>query len=204
MPVSVLGISADGKWIVVSTPSALALCGRSDGADCGYATLGLTNPGSNGSANASPSSFSPSGIVHSATLACPPFCPGAYGASLLPYAADTPDTPYVLATMPGPSLDTLPVLEPPPTALSTTSAGIYYAASCAATGLYTDPAFGSCANASDPLSLLCAFGSGDACRLCPSNALCPGGNRMWSRSEGWVASETTGAVAPCGPPDPAR
>jgi hypothetical protein len=70
------------------------------------------------------------------------------------------------------------------------------------TGLYTDPQFGACTNASDPTSLQCAYGSGDACRPCPAGALCPGGYRVWPRPGYYAPSETADAVVPCEPPDP--
>ena len=70
------------------------------------------------------------------------------------------------------------------------------------TGLYTDPSSGLCTNASHPAAALCAFGSGTACSMCPSGALCPGGSRLWPRPGFWAASDGSGSVVPCAPPDP--
>eukprot|EP00466_Bigelowiella_natans_P015136 jgi/Bigna1/66937/fgenesh1_pg.2_\ len=50
----------------------------------------------------------------------------------------------------------------------------------------------------------CAFGVGDGCRPCDSNAYCPGGNRMWPREGYWTASEEIGSVSRCGAPSTTR
>ena len=69
------------------------------------------------------------------------------------------------------------------------------------TGVYTDPTSGACANASDPASLRCAWGSGGGCRPCPAGGVCPGGSRLWTRVGFWVPSEAATDVSPCAPPD---
>jgi hypothetical protein len=201
--VSVLAVSPDGQWILVTTPSASQLCGHgSDGVACGYTTLSITNPApSSAACGVAHPRLLTSPVVQNVTLTCPPFCPFAVGA-LLPFAADPSESSYVLASMPA-SPNALP-LAIPPQPYSQTSAGIYYSAACFATGLYTDPVFGGCDNASDPSSYLCAYGTGDGCRLCPSNALCPGGKRLRPRQGGWLASESSDTITACGPPNPER
>lgn len=67
-------------------------------------------------------------------------------------------------------------------------------------GLYTDPATGACTNASDPASAACAFGAGDGCRPCPSNALCPGGLRAWPVPGYWSPGEGSADLLPCSAP----
>lgn len=89
-----------------------------------------------------------------------------------------------------------------PVSALTATEGVYYAVECAQTGLWTDPASGVCAKASEPASLDCAYGSGDACRACPTGGLCPGGFRLWTRVGYWVASEADSDVSPCAPPNP--
>ena len=181
---NVSAVSDDGAWAVLDTPSAAALCG-SEAGDCGYATLLMTT--------------APGGGALGATLACPPFCPGAVGGSVVPIAL--PGGGFALGTDPPTSLGSLPSLLPSIDS-GASSAGIYYAAACAQTGLWTDPATGACANASDPASSRCAYGSGAGCSDCPGGALCPGGPRLWPRIGFWAPSEAASSVSPCGPPDP--
>jgi hypothetical protein len=69
-------------------------------------------------------------------------------------------------------------------------------------GVFTDPTTGACLNSSDPASLSCAYGAGDACRPCPIGGLCPGGFRIRSRPGYWTAAETATGVLQCPFPDP--
>jgi len=148
-----------------------------------------------------------------ASLVCPPFCAGAVGGpgGAVPLASSAAGGGFVLGLEPPAAStaaaalgdaggDALPVCAAPRPASS--CEGIYYAAACADTGLWTDPASGACANASDPLSLLCAYGGGEGCVPCPGGALCPGGSRLWPRQGFWAPSEAAASVAACAPPDP--
>lgn len=65
---------------------------------------------------------------------------------------------------------------------SGSAGGFFYVESCV--GYDVGPV---CISA--PESSTCAFGSGDSCMACPSNAVCPGGERMWPLPGYWVASE---------------
>ena len=176
--------SDDDTWAVLDTPSAAVLCG-SEAGDCGYAALLLNT--------------APVGGALGATLECPPFCPGAVGGGIVPVALAGGG--FALGTDPPTSLGSLPSLLPA-TDSGASSVGIYYAAACAQTGLWTDPATGACANASDPASSRCAYGSGARCSDCPGGALCPGGSRLWPRVGFWAPTEAASSVSPCGPPDP--
>ena len=181
---NVSAVSDDGAWAVLDTPSPARLCGP-DAGDCGYVALALTTTSGSGALGVS--------------LTCPPFCPGAVGGGVVPLASGGDS--FVLGTEPPAALGSLP--SPlPPTDLEASSEGIYYAAACSRTGLYTDPATGACSNASDPASRLCAWGSGESCAACPGDALCPGGSRLWPRVGFWAPSEAATSVAPCAPPDP--
>ena len=182
---NISAVSDDGAWAVLDTPSAAALCG-SEAGDCGYAALLLTT--------------APVGGALGVTLTCPPFCSGAVGGGVVPIAR--PGFGFALGTDPPSSLGSLPSLLPAAADSGASSAGIYYAAACAQTGLWTDPASGACANASDPASSRCAYGSGAGCTDCPGGALCPGGSRLWPRVGFWAPSETVSSVSPCGTPYP--
>jgi len=59
--VDVLAVSTDGLWILLQMPAAVDVCSSGNSADCGYATLLLSN--------------APRDAPRCA-LACPPFCPG--------------------------------------------------------------------------------------------------------------------------------
>lgn len=179
----VTAASSDGGWAVLDTPSAADLCGN-DLVECGYATLSLVNQAAQSHRGAS--------------LSCPPFCPGAIGAGVVPLALS--DGSFTLGTDPTSPLGSLPVAQ---SLSSTTSEGLYYTVKCAQTGLWTDPSSGACANASDPASYNCALGSGVSCGPCPTGALCPGGSRVWARAGYWVPSEGSTTVSPCSPPNAA-
>ena len=183
---NISAVSANGEWAILDTPSAAALCGiaAAEAGDCGYAALTLAS--------------SPFGSALSASLACPPFCPGAVGGSVVPLATRTG---FALGTDPLTAVGALPALLPSDTS-GYSSEGIYYAAACAQTGLYTDPASGACTNASDPAAYACALGSGTGCAICPDTSLCPGGSRQWPRVGYWASSESAADVSPCAPPDP--
>lgn len=181
-------VSADGRWLVLTTPAASAVCSGAAGTDCGYVPLTVnTTPAvqyaqragrnaSDASADASGSLIPPG--TRGAALTCPPFCPGAVSSPAVVPFAPTVDAPFVLASLPAPGSGKL--TQPLVSAaekLTVSSMGVYYTTACSSTGVYTDPALGACANASDPASYGCAYGSGDYCDSCPTGALCPGGNR---------------------------
>lgn len=187
---NVSAISEDGVWALLDTPSAAALCGASGVVgDCGYAALTLTS---------TPSlSVDALGV----SLTCPTFCPGTVYGNAFPIAVTVPSEGFSLGTAPQSLLGALPTLLPDIES-DVSSEGIYYAAACSETGLWTDPASGACTNATDPASRNCALGSGAGCSACPSGALCPGGSRLWPRIGFWAPNEVSDAVSACGPPDP--
>lgn len=86
------------------------------------------------------------------------------------------------------------------------TAGVYFAALCTTQSpggpAFTNPATGACANAADPASFRCAFGSGGGCVACPDGGLCPGGSRVWSRPGYYVASQALPTVLQCAAPNP--
>lgn len=87
-------------------------------------------------------------------------------------------------------------------AASGVRAGLYYTQQCAG---YTDITSGACSNTSHPDFPLCAFGSGDGCRLCPAHALCPGGWRAVPAGPGWfTAAESSGVISACAAPGAER
>lgn len=175
VPCTVAAASSDGAWAVVRTPLSGALCAATD--DCGYESLAVTST-----------------VVRngSVTLACPPFCPGAFiGAVPVPVSATAASVSIVPAW---PQHSAFPAPVSASTLAAAASTGIFYARACAAGSSYTDPASGSCINASDPTSALCAFGSGDGCIICPSGALCPGGYRLWTRVGFYAPTELAGVV----------
>lgn len=177
-------VADDGVWAVVDMPSGAAVCGSED-ADCGYVSLTLTS--------------APVGGALGATLVCPPFCPGAVHAGVVPIASSHGG--FALGTDPSAPHGSLPV-QLPSTDYGYTSEGVYCAVACAKTGLFTDPSTGACTNASDPASFACAYGSGGGCITCPSGALCPGGTRLWPRVGFWAPSDAVSAVLPCEAPYP--
>ena len=182
-PCNLSAVSDDGTWAVLDTPSSTELCGTTTG-DCGYAALALTSASDEDSLGAA--------------LVCPPFCPGAVSGGTVPVASGGG---FSLGIGPSSARGALPTLLPSDDS-GTSSEGIFYAAACAQTGLYTDPAMGACTNASDPASYACAYGSGSGCIACPGGALCPGGSRLWARVGFWVPSDSSTTVLPCAPPDP--
>lgn len=181
---NVAAVSDDGVWAVLDTPTAVALCGSESG-DCGYAPLTLTSESA--------------GNALGSSLVCPPFCPGEVGGGAVPIAISSDI--FALGTDPPTPVGSLPSLLPAFDSVAS-SAGIYYAAACVQTGLWTDPATGACSNESDPAASNCAFGSGASCSACPDGALCPGGSRLWPRVGYWAPCERASSVLPCGPPDP--
>jgi hypothetical protein len=119
-------------------------------------------------------------------------------AALLPPASYDPQAAASGST----STWSVRLLQPLSASGSSSRGGIYYVLSCSASGLWTDPATGACANASHPASYRCAFGAGAACTDCPAGAMCPGGYRLWPRPGYWAATEGATSVLPCPPPDP--
>jgi hypothetical protein len=188
---SIAAVSDDGLWLLMQTPSPVSICGSNTTA-CGYVTLSISN-----------SVAVPDGVAaYNVTLACPPFCPGSYDASVAaPYAPYSPGV-ISLGSIPPRVSGGAPFQLPSP---DIASIGIYYTLACSATGLFTDPTLSNaCVNASDPASLNCAYGSGDACVRCPSGGLCPGGYRLRSRPGFWAAAESSEVVIPCSIPATAR
>ena len=191
-------VSDDGLWLATTTPSQEQLCASSSG--CGYATLVVRNPPSDFDAGADAvrrrAAAAASGgatFYSGAALACPPFCPRADAASLVPRAVGddaSAAASFVPASVQVSASGALVmdatsslVLLSSGSAASTgsTSAGatssggggggstgVYYTVSCAASGLFTDPSTGACSNASDPAHARCAFGSGASCVMCPT------------------------------------
>ena len=190
-------VSADGLWAVVTTPAPADVCSGGAVAECGYVTLTVdTGPCSSNAAPDSPR--------FGAALVCPPFCAGAvHPSTAVPAAALVSAGDAALRfTLADPAslAEGGPIR---PTALVTpqSSQGIYYALFCSHAGSFPDPTTGVCSNSSDPLSVQCAYGSGEKCITCPSGALCPGGYVMWSRRGYWSVSDTAGVVAACSGPD---
>jgi len=168
---SVLSVSDDGEWLVVATPPPESLCPAQSsaggaGRDCGYVDLTVANPPD------------PGGAYLGASLSCPPFCPG-FGNTgpsrtrpSAPSAARRPCSCPAFLTQPERGLFSPSFLSSSATGSST---GIYYASRCSASGLYTDPLLGTCANASDPSALLCAYGCGQRLHAVPRGPRSAGG-----------------------------
>ena len=115
-PCNVSAVSADGRWALLQTPTAVQLCGT-EATDCGYATLSLSN---------APTSAGQQ--LRGATLPCPPFCAGAVGGGVIPVA--TGDGGFALGTAPAAGAPgALPVMLPAVPAAST-SQGVYYTVAC--------------------------------------------------------------------------
>jgi hypothetical protein len=188
-PCTGAAVSDDGFWALLRTPSPAAICGSNSTA-CGYMTLTITNPVT----GAIPS--------YNLSISCPPFCPDSFDAAVAtPFAPSTAGV-IALGTIPPPVSGGAPVLLP---TSDYATAGIYYTLACSATGVFTDPTLSNaCVNASDPASLNCAYGTGDACVRCPSGGLCPGGYRLRSRPGFWVAAESSDAVVACALPATTR
>lgn len=198
--------SADGLWLLVTSPTAAALGCDANG-DCGHVNLAVINPdGDDGGGSAGRRAQE---LYLGASIACPPFCPGVIGTGLivpLAVAADASNGSasgytYVAASV----SESGAVVAVPALAAATTSGsmGLYYSTKCENSGLFTDPASGACTNGSNPDSYGCAFGSGSSCSLCDPGAICPGGSRAWTRPGYYSASEATQHPAPCAQPDPA-
>lgn len=185
-------MSADRRWLAFISPHPRDICpASSDSSSCGYVPISVTNP--------------PWDSHRGATLSCPPFCSGSLGAGsgIVPLTSSYagPFSPAVISA----STSVATPLTAADYARGSTAgvslvypSGVFYTAGC--TGLFTDPASGACANASDPASANCAFGSGINCRPCPSQTLCPGGYRCWPLPGRWVVAESTDNVLPCAEP----
>jgi hypothetical protein len=188
-----MAVSADGRWIAFFAPDPLHVC-HSPSATCSYATIVVSNQHDN--------------ATRGATLACPPFCSGSLGngSGVVPLVSNV----TAPAAVPAARLSSGLVL---PLSLSDYAAGtvsgdivlpfpagLYYSEACSASLIYTAPTTGACTNTSDPRSAFCAFGGGNACRPCPSGAICPGGFRCWPLAGFYVPVEGTADVRPCGEP----
>jgi hypothetical protein len=186
VPCSVEWVSDDGSLLAFAAPSLDAVCpdaATSSTGDCGYAALRIQN-GDLSEVDAL-----------GAGISCPPFCPGLFPGSV-PFESDSSLVPAA------PQANELP-LPVAQSALQFASAGLYYTASCVASG-FTDPTSGACTNVSDPAFSKCAFGVGDGCKPCPAGAMCPGGNRAWPLPGYYTASEDSGTVTACTAPATTR
>lgn len=188
-------VSSDGAWLATIAPDPAHLCGGAAvGGSCNYVDLVVANP---------TTVALPSGPALGTTLNCPPFCSGAVGDGVFPLASSRASfAPAVLdstgtVALPINLASVVPGVARPQVVAIAASAGLFYSEACSSTGIYTDPSSGACTNASDPASGLCAFGGGDACRPCPSGALCPGGYRAWPQQGHWSAAESSAAVLQC-------
>lgn len=179
-------VSDDGVWLMLETPSAMALCG-SISRDCGYTPFQVYTDARQP-------------LQLGTMLSCPPFCPGVIERSGGPVPIPISGGAFALGVEPVPGSNELPTLFDPSSA--STSEGFYFSVACFPPGLFPDPATSPCANASAPVSFSCPYGGGFACVTCPQTAVCPGGYRVWPRAGAWVASEfvATSAVLQCPPP----
>jgi len=134
---NISAVSDDGAWALLSTPSSEILCGSLT-EDCGYVSLMTSN--------------APTAASLGSKLVCPPFCPAAIG---VPIA--TAQGRLVLGLDPPPAAPfSLPVILPP--APLSSSEGVYYAAACAQTGVWTDPNDGCLSRSEQPRVLwLCIW-----------------------------------------------
>lgn len=198
-PCMVIAASSDGAWLAFYTPNASTMCGPSG------ASAGLCD--SNALVITSPSG--PDTGFREAKLVCPPFCPGdlprlrwggsiaQQGAITVPFPVDVNGTSFLPALQPSIASGEavfVPLTDPD------LVPRVQYSHSCADDG-FTDPNSGSCNNVSDAASYLCAYGSGTTCSLCPSNGLCPGGQRLWPRAGYFTFSETDANLQKCDDPD---
>ena len=136
-----------------------------------------------------------------AILACPPFCAGdlermrasSADALVVPFPTDSGEASFSPTIQSSVASARVVRFD---SATYLLSPGVRYVPSCAAAG-FTDSASGACSNFSDPASLHCALGSGDACSPCPSDALCPGGASKWPRPGYYSLSETDATIQVC-------
>jgi len=217
--------SADGRWLVLRTPSLQQL--QCSGPECGYSALIVSTPaGSRTPAVAASRRLSDNTTVafRGATLSCPPFCPGLPlpttasrnssidSGVLVPVALDASGSSFVAVSQ-------MSALAAPVAAAAAASSsgasssggssgvsgssgfGMYYSQTCSS-GSFTDPLSGACTNVSDPASSDCALGAGSSCTRCPAGALCPSGTRLWPRPGYYVGSERDSSTVPCAPPSP--
>ena len=209
---AVLATSLDGQWVVFRTPHTNELC--SGDADCGYQRIELQNPPLSGvvllrvnDTAALPDRVASRGRALAVSvqqlpvlgtgLSFPPFCEdGCLPAGAFPVFVNGTPPSYSPAAASATGAVT------PLQSSGVSSLGIFYARSCNASGLFTDPSTGGCTNASDPASFFCAVGSGDDCSVCPVGGLCPGGSRVWPRAGYWVPLESVGVLQECPGPDP--
>lgn len=82
------------------------------------------------------------------------------------------------------------------------SAGVVYTRPCPVPPASSRASFAECANMSlATKSGHCFYGEEPFCQLCPANAACPGGFRMWSLPGGYLKAEDSATPpAPCDPP----
>lgn len=188
--------SADGRWLLLQTPTPEVLCGSNTSA-CGYAAMALSNRAGGGGAEGDTGALPP----YNTTVACPPFCPGSWDSTVAaPFAPSVPGV-IALGSLPPSGSGGAPTLLPVDDSGSS-SLGFFYTQSCSATGVFTDPTTSTaCTTPSDPASYDCAYGTGDTCIRCPERGLCPGGSRLWPRQGNWVPFDAATEVVPCAPPD---
>ena len=162
VPCGATVVSDDGRWVAFATPPPAALCNGSLTGECGRATLVVSTASQQSLQRRLAAAVVPA--PRGASLACPPFCPGAVGSLVIPAAMDAAGTAFSLSTVVGGVIG-LPSAAP----TASTSAGLYIAPSCVAPSSappYPDPLSGVCTNATDPLSAACPYGSGAACQVC--------------------------------------
>lgn len=195
MPAVVVNASEDGRWLAFFTPAASTMCGGVPSTRCRPATLTVSTPADDDALG-----------TRGAALDCPSFCAGdlarlqassstAVGSSaIVLYSSDGYNFTYALE-------DSIASGRVAPLQQVTSSPGIQYLPSCTAEG-YTDPASGVCVNESVAASSNCAYGNVGECSKCPSNALCPGGKRMWPRAGYFAFSEFGTSMQACPEPNP--
>jgi len=132
------------------------------------------------------------------TLSCPPFCPGAVGGGIVPVATGVGT--FVLGAHP--SVTVGPCRRHAATPLRSHLRACTTAVSCSETGVWTDPATGSCQNASDPSGLRFWWRR----RLCslPGRRPVPGGLPPVDAVGYWAPSDASSTVTACAPPDAER
>ena len=181
-------VSADGLWAALASPASRDLCAPNSATlECGYAAVTIANragsladgASASGASRRAQSAAAAAPLSYrGASLSCPPFCPGAVGPDVAPVAADTAGSAFVLAVAPAASAAAAAAASAvsssggstplPSASTAVSSLGIYYAPVCVApagAAPYTDPLLGACANASSPLSSLCAYGTGESCQV---------------------------------------
>lgn len=231
LTVSIGGIAAnktfeatDGSQAHFWTPSFAQACGGSSSSSssspsssssasgCGYRQIRLRY------AIAAPPTRQLAAALPSVALPvvdCPPYCPGLFPVNAEPFSVplaggESQSTPgfadWMGKLVPAVRDADTGLLQPVSSLASAVAvtAGLSYSPECVG---FEPPSSGACANASSPLYALgrCAFGTGDACRVCPQlagkpMAICPGGFLALPLPGFYTASESSGVIEACPPP----